>query len=69
MSKKVFTYNELFTTKIGDLCTGLRNTILRNIADSLNMDLTERLEAKICNCPLYQADSYIDLYEMIIVIA
>ena len=69
MSKKVFTYNELFTTKIGDLCTGLRNTILRSIAESLNMDLTERLETRICNCPLYQADGYIDLYKMIIVIA
>lgn len=69
MSKKVFTYNELLTTKIGDLCTSLRNTILRNITESLNMELTEKLEKKICNCPLYQADIYINLYDMIIVIA
>ena len=69
MSKKVFTYNELLTTKIGDLCSGLRNTILKSIAESLNMDLTERLEEKICNCPLYQADNYINLYDMIIIIA
>ena len=69
MSKKVFTYNELLTTKIGDLCTGLRNTILRKIAESINMDLTERFEEKICSCPLYQADTYINLYDIIIVIA
>lgn len=68
MSKKVFTYNELFTTKIGDLCTGLRDTILRKIAESINIKLTERFEEKICNCPLYQADNYINLYDMIIVI-